>query len=171
MMPLGSFRARSLVLALTVLGGPGDTPRVTLQAPTQRLRLTINPATLRVGETARLTVDFLDSQFQPVANDRNRTIDFAQLPSGTGQAGSGTFSPSRVTVPRGAQSSATATFRAGSPGKVLIRATAPNLAPGLPARNVAVALEDRKSTRLKSSHLVISYAVFCLKKKNRRDAI
>src|SRR5256885_10906183 len=27
---------------------------------------------------------------------------------------------------------------------------------------------DRKSTRLNSSHLVISYAVFCLKKKNRR---
>src|SRR5256885_13002619 len=27
--------------------------------------------------------------------------------------------------------------------------------------------EDRKSTRLNSSHLVISYAVFCLKKKNR----
>src|SRR5256885_8307550 len=31
---------------------------------------------------------------------------------------------------------------------------------------------DRKSTRLNSSHLVISYAVFCLKKKNKTtDAI
>src|SRR2546426_9238882 len=29
----------------------------------------------------------------------------------------------------------------------------------------AVAHGDRKSTRLNSSHLVISYAVFCLKKK------
>src|SRR2546426_8476062 len=29
-------------------------------------------------------------------------------------------------------------------------------------------IRDRKSTRLNSSHLVISYAVFCLKKKNRR---
>src|SRR5438034_7477812 len=27
--------------------------------------------------------------------------------------------------------------------------------------------EDRKSTRLNSSHTVISYAVFCLKKKNK----
>src|SRR5256885_10623824 len=27
--------------------------------------------------------------------------------------------------------------------------------------------KDRKSTRLNSSHLVISYAVFCLKKKKR----
>src|SRR2546426_7575729 len=30
----------------------------------------------------------------------------------------------------------------------------------------ALAMTDRKSTRLNSSHLVISYAVFCLKKKN-----
>src|ERR1039457_5270780 len=28
---------------------------------------------------------------------------------------------------------------------------------------------DRKSTRLNSSHLVISYAVFCLKKKKRHQ--
>src|SRR5690349_22805594 len=30
------------------------------------------------------------------------------------------------------------------------------------------ALEDRKSTRLNSSHVEISYAVFCLKKKKQR---
>src|SRR5256885_11434780 len=30
--------------------------------------------------------------------------------------------------------------------------------------------EDRKSTRLNSSHLVISYAVFCLKKKKNLTA-
>src|SRR5256885_11896669 len=35
---------------------------------------------------------------------------------------------------------------------------------------IAPTLVDRKSTRLNSSHLVISYAVFCLKKKKlRRD--
>src|SRR5438309_5318839 len=31
------------------------------------------------------------------------------------------------------------------------------------------AQEDRKSTRLNSSHSSISYAVFCLKKKNESD--
>src|SRR2546426_3857911 len=31
-----------------------------------------------------------------------------------------------------------------------------------------VLLRDRKSTRLNSSHLVISYAVFCLKKKKEQ---
>src|SRR5205814_7980358 len=35
--------------------------------------------------------------------------------------------------------------------------------PGPPARH-----EDRKSTRLNSSHLGISYAVFCLKKKKKK---
>src|SRR5256885_6846566 len=30
---------------------------------------------------------------------------------------------------------------------------------------------DRKSTRLNSSHLVISYAVFCLKKKTNRSEV
>src|SRR5437660_4062687 len=32
----------------------------------------------------------------------------------------------------------------------------------------AVAEVDRKSTRLNSSHVAISYAVFCLKKKNKK---
>src|SRR5260221_2930474 len=31
--------------------------------------------------------------------------------------------------------------------------------------------QDRKSTRLNSSHTVISYAVFCLKKKKRQTSI
>src|SRR5688500_20011874 len=35
-----------------------------------------------------------------------------------------------------------------------------------PGRRGPRVLRDRKSTRLNSSHLVISYAVFCLKKKN-----
>src|SRR2546426_4470087 len=30
-----------------------------------------------------------------------------------------------------------------------------------------ISIQDRKSTRLNSSHLVISYAVFCLKKKKK----
>src|SRR5256885_9356153 len=30
-------------------------------------------------------------------------------------------------------------------------------------------ITDRKSTRLNSSHLVISYAVFCLKKKKKNE--
>src|SRR5205814_10020868 len=39
---------------------------------------------------------------------------------------------------------------------------------GAPARRQ---LQDRKSTRLNSSHLGISYAVFCLKKKKHKNMI
>src|SRR5256885_16336543 len=40
--------------------------------------------------------------------------------------------------------------------------------PARPSRPAAgPPVPDRKSTRLNSSHLVISYAVFCLKKKSR----
>src|SRR3989442_12014546 len=34
-------------------------------------------------------------------------------------------------------------------------------------RSLPAAAQDRKSTRLNSSHVRISYAVFCLKKKNK----
>src|SRR5206468_6711874 len=38
-----------------------------------------------------------------------------------------------------------------------------------PNPNLAVTTEDRKSTRLNSSHDQISYAVFCLKKKKKKN--
>src|SRR5690242_17907128 len=38
----------------------------------------------------------------------------------------------------------------------------------LPALNRILARQDRKSTRLNSSHMSISYAVFCLKKKKKK---
>src|SRR5690625_5569273 len=46
---------------------------------------------------------------------------------------------------------------AGQPGSGKVEITYPN--------GVRISL-DRKSTRLNSSHVAISYAVFCLKKKN-----
>src|SRR5256885_7648228 len=46
-----------------------------------------------------------------------------------------------------------------------VRSTSP-LARCRPRGDRDVWQQDRKSTRLNSSHLVISYAVFCLKKKH-----
>src|SRR2546426_4754479 len=40
--------------------------------------------------------------------------------------------------------------------------------PEIPGEEAA---RDRKSTRLNSSHLVISYAVFCLKKKKKNNRL
>ena len=60
-------------------------------------------------------------------------------------------------------------------------ATSANLGPGFDALGLALGLydvvdvtvtgegqRDRKSTRLNSSHVEISYAVFCLKKKKKK---
>src|SRR5437773_6719814 len=55
---------------------------------------------------------------------------------------------------------ATVDYGAGAPKTVVTGAT--NLTEGA---IVPYADEDRKSTRLNSSHITISYAVFCLKKK------
>src|SRR5256885_9540908 len=41
---------------------------------------------------------------------------------------------------------------------------------GLNRSNPTTGVLDRKSTRLNSSHLVISYAVFCLKKKKKNNS-
>src|SRR3712207_8611733 len=37
--------------------------------------------------------------------------------------------------------------------------------------NLGIVLQDRKSTRLNSSHANISYAVFCLKKKKKQKRV
>src|SRR6266850_5664701 len=42
---------------------------------------------------------------------------------------------------------------------------------GVPHVHLELCTTDRKSTRLNSSHLVISYAVFCLKKKKNNNRI
>src|SRR5438045_7522547 len=48
------------------------------------------------------------------------------------------------------------------------RATETQRRAALPVWNRASSARDRKSTRLNSSHLGISYAVFCLKKKKTK---
>src|SRR2546427_1200357 len=68
----------------------------------------------------------------------------------------------------------TTLFRSSSIRKV--PAPAPPTVPvGPPPQATPVfappAKQDRKSTRLNSSHSQISYAVFCLKKKNKDDGV
>src|SRR2546430_8376784 len=60
---------------------------------------------------------------------------------------------------------------------ILVQISSPEIASQLPGRAIHCACEhlslvrrsqDRKSTRLNSSHSQISYAVFCLKKKKKK---
>src|SRR3989454_6425564 len=54
--------------------------------------------------------------------------------------------------------------RIGMSGGLIVHAFFREAGRQLDSKEIA-RLQDRKSTRLNSSHLVISYAVFCLKKK------
>src|SRR5256885_7868169 len=53
-------------------------------------------------------------------------------------------------------------------GAAIVLGTAESVRRVLPRAAVPPLIQDRKSTRLNSSHLVISYAVFCLKKKKKK---
>src|SRR5207248_11550835 len=53
-------------------------------------------------------------------------------------------------------------------GEALHREPPPDAADAAPRAGPATE-RDRKSTRLNSSHRTISYAVFCLKKKNKKN--
>src|SRR3989442_9775729 len=58
------------------------------------------------------------------------------------------------------------TSSTSAPGGVLGHLSSPSGTPSLSESSG----QDRKSTRLNSSHVRISYAVFCLKKKNNADS-
>src|SRR5690554_7128578 len=62
----------------------------------------------------------------------------------------------------------TGSFYSGVPGSLDEKDTAFKIGAGVQL-NSYVSIEDRKSTRLNSSHVRISYAVFCLKKKKQTN--
>src|SRR5690349_22803010 len=64
----------------------------------------------------------------------------------------------------------TTLFRSDVKGTVLYNETDPKQSKveiEIPTASIDTRAEDRKSTRLNSSHVEISYAVFCLKKKKK----
>src|SRR5256885_6853403 len=71
---------------------------------------------------------------------------------------SGTSSPT-CSLPR--------SCRLGRPSSTKMRSMSQSACFISPMDSLYSFLADRKSTRLNSSHLVISYAVFCLKKKKK----
>src|SRR5688572_32255949 len=55
------------------------------------------------------------------------------------------------------------------PSKLSVRRRSTNFDPAAHLNYLSAQQEDRKSTRLNSSHSQISYAVFCLKKKKKNE--
>src|SRR2546426_6499264 len=75
-----------------------------------------------------------------------------------------------VPVPRRGESGETLAARGKRPGSGRDQAFPDGVADEAgDVVDIQLLHQDRKSTRLNSSHLVISYAVFCLKKKKKND--
>src|SRR5207249_10433300 len=80
----------------------------------------------------------------------------AASPFGTGLAAGSQSDPAEAVAGSRAHNQWLAEFVAEEPNRRIGVAVVPAIIPDM---------EDRKSTRLNSSHVSISYAVFCLKKK------
>src|SRR5258708_37259057 len=96
-------------------------------------------------------------------------VQVAANPLATG-AGDPEHAPSRLTLAQAFNSLATTVGPIFGAAFILANGVAVPDAGHLAAEALALArreqAQDRKSTRLNSSHQIISYAVFCLKKKN-----
>jgi hypothetical protein len=123
------LKASLLILALMCFIGlitqsPETTVASHVTGPVPlRLGLTVTTNTLRPGQTTRVTAQFLDGNYQPVANDGTRLVQFELLPFEGGG-----LSQRQVKVAAGGQAAET-TFTARQPGKVVITARAEGLDP------------------------------------------
>src|SRR5256885_4934199 len=96
----------------------------------------------------------------PYTEPASNSVETTAPGSGRG-ADTGRWVPPHAATPpaRNAIAAARLTCSTSNPGVSFARSHA--------QREPRRSDQDRKSTRLNSSHLVISYAVFCLKKKKR----
>src|SRR5256885_7653499 len=133
----------------------------TVSEPIRSERMTSAPLVLSVAPMTLSPARLLTGSGSPVSMDSSIEL----LPSCT-MPSTGTFSPGRMR-----SRSPTCTWLSGTssslPSALMRRAVL-----GASPSSDLIAAEvweraDRKSTRLNSSHLVISYAVFCLKKKKK----
>ena len=110
---------------LIVLSAPAPKAEQPAAGGPVRLRLKVDLTTFRKDQATKMWVEFLDGDYNKVANDGTRDVKFEVEPRG-----SGSFSPSpTVTVKPGEWSSAPpyTTFSPGREGRVLIRVSSAGL--------------------------------------------
>jgi len=122
-----------LILALALACAAQTVPPV-------RLQITVLPGTLRLGEKARIDVQFLGRDYRPAVNDANRVVQLTWLALDSGATGS--ITPSSIAVPPGVAHSADASFACGAPGRFQIIAKSAGL---LESRTIVVGVRPGAS--------------------------
>lgn len=111
----------------------------------QRLRVRVENQQLKSGAGTKVIVEFLDRNYEQVANDATRTVILGQASSGSRTAGNGKFSQPSVTVRPGAWSGE-AWFTSTQAGRLFVTASSE----GLEAGQVLVLITPASSASLLS---------------------
>ncbi|MPY90690.1 MAG: hypothetical protein GEU99_22560 [Luteitalea sp.] len=104
-------------------------PEASSAEPT-RLRVSVDATSVTIGSRTPVVLEFLDRDFRPVDNDRDRSVRLETRSTKGTEQGHGDVSPTPVNVPAGARRFSAIHFTARAAGTVLIRATSDGLAPG-----------------------------------------
>lgn len=129
-MPYVRTRLLLLILSITLVLLSSETPsRAKHSSSAQRLRVRVENASLRHGETTKVFVDFLDMNYNPVANDATRVIKLDKTSPGSRQTGSGDIKPNPITL-RPGDAYGEALFASTQPGRLFITASSEGLESG-----------------------------------------
>jgi hypothetical protein len=103
-------------------------PAATLATPA-RMGVSVE-GPVKVGSKAAVVLQFLDQNFRPDTNDRERIVRLDLLRTGGTQEGRGEMTPSVVKAPAGVSTLSTVRFTGMAAGTVRVRVTSDGLAPG-----------------------------------------
>ena len=151
------FPRRKLLLLFILLTGltAGLVPLTTKAQNTspQRLRIRVENRKLKPHEETKVIVEFLDMNYNQVANDVKREIMIGQSGAGTKQTGGGYFKPDRIWVQPG-EWSGYATFVSNQSGRVFITAESR----GLESARTLVLITESSASFLSQLFETVVYA-------------
>src|SRR6266480_661606 len=156
----------------TTAGTPAlQNARPTGNAPS--LQKLLDAGAIMIGNTNmhELAFGITSTNLSPFAGPVKNPYDKTRIPGGSSGGTAAAVAARIVSCGLGSDTGGSTRVPAALTGTVGLR---PSVGNGGPERryddaNLVVPIRDRKSTRLNSSHMSISYAVFCLKKKKKNN--
>ena len=119
----------------------------------QRLRISVEHRKLEPGQETKVVVEFLDMNYNPVANDTKREIVIGQLSAGSNRTGGGHIKPDRLWIGPG-EKSGYATFVSHRSGRVFITAESK----GLESARTLVLITEQSASLLSRLFETVAYA-------------
>jgi hypothetical protein len=119
----------------------------------QRLRIHVEQRKLGPGQETKVVVEFLDMNYNQVANDTKREIVIGQLSAGSSKTGGGDIKPDRLWIGPG-EKAGYATFVSHHSGRVFITAESK----GLESARTLVLITEQSASLLSRLFETVAYA-------------